>query len=199
MLMKTFQLFGALLLVTVLEGTVFGGTGTPHSSLAGFLSGLIHPWFTVDHLLAMLAIGVLVIHVEKGSIIAVPIVFLTSVLIGEGLEGTGIRLPFGPVSVAATVIFLGTLLIAGRTYSEVMLAIVVAACGVLVGYASDPVYQLPIVPISFLVGQLLGGGLVIVIGMWLGYWIEPSSSVSRCLGGLVALGGAVVLVQAWIA
>ena len=196
--MKPFQLIGALLLVTIPERVVFGAAGLVPGSLAGFLSGLIHPWFTIDHLLAMLAIGVLVIHVEKGSIIAVPIVFLTSVLAGEGLEGTGIELPFGPIWVAATVIFLGLLLIVGRTYSEVLLAIVVAACGVMVGYASDPGYQLPTVPIALLMGQLIGGGLIMVIGMWLGHWIEASSAVSRCLGGLVVVGGAAALVQACV-
>ncbi len=162
--------------------------------VGGLLEGIVHPWFGIDHLLATLAIGLLVVHVEKGSIIAVPIVFLSSLMAGAGLHGSGIGLPFGETLVAVSVIFLGVALIPGRKYPELMLAMVVAIFGMFHGYVHGSDSTTTSLPLPLMFGLLMGTMLLLGLGIWIGHWIEPPSKVSRSLGVVIVLGGVGMLV-----
>ncbi|QDU73156.1 HupE / UreJ protein [Bremerella volcania] len=171
------------------------GTGSGNS----FLEGIVHPWFGIDHLLATLAIGLLVAHVEKGSMIAVPIVFLSSLMAGEGLNGSGIWLPWGEPIVAFSVILLGVALIPGRKYPELLLAVAVAFFGIFHGYVhGSESLMTDSLPLAFLLGLLLGTGLLLGIGIWIGHWIEPASTLSRSIGVVISLAGLGVFIYALV-
>lgn len=185
--------FGALLLIPLLVQPAWAGA-IDGWGVGGLLEGIVHPWFGIDHLLATLAIGLLVVHVEKGSIIAVPIVFLSSLMAGAGLHGCGIALPFGETIVAISVIFLGLALIPGRKYSELMLAVVVAIFGMFHGYVHGSDSTTSSLPLPLMFGLLIGTVLLLGLGIWIGHWIEPPSKLSRGMGAMIALGGVGMLV-----
>ncbi|PQO37072.1 hypothetical protein C5Y96_07900 [Blastopirellula marina] len=175
--------------------------GPPGGVQAGssFLEGVLHPWFGIDHLLATLAIGLLVVHVDKGSMIAVPLVFLSSLMAGAGLHGSGIWLPWGEPVVAVSVILLGVSLIPGWKYRELLLAVVVALFGILHGYVHGTDKLSGSLPLAFQFGLLLGTSLLLGVGIWVGHWIEPTSRLSRSMGVVIALGGVAVLIHSLIA
>ncbi|MEW4455250.1 HupE/UreJ family protein [Bremerella sp. JC817] len=191
--MNVARQLGALTLLLAFGSIAWAGSLDGIVTGSSFLDGILHPWFSAEHLLAMLAIGILAVHVEKGSIIAVPIVFLTSMLAGAGLNGSGIAIPWVETWVAISMIILGILLAVGWKYPELMLAIVVAGCGLFHGYAHGMIYRAPTLSLSLLAGLTIGCALVLALGIWIGHWIVASSIFSRCLGGGVILGGLVAL------
>lgn len=187
--MSLARTIGAILLVPLLVQLAWAGPVDGLGAGGRFLEGVLHPWFGIDHLLATLAIGMLVVHVDKGSMIAVPIVFLSSLMAGAGLSGSGIWLPWGETIVAISVILLGVALIPGRKYSELLLAIAVALFGIFHGYVHGSEGPAGSLPLAFLFGLLLGTALLLGLGLWLGHWIEPTSRVSRSIGVAISLAG----------
>lgn len=86
------------------------GIGDPH----GFLHGLAHPLLGVDHLLAMLAVGlwsgfVLPIRTWAGAL-----VFLGAMTVGAGLSWAGIGFPVVETMILASVVVFGLLTLLSR-------------------------------------------------------------------------------------
>ncbi|WDI44356.1 HupE/UreJ family protein [Bremerella sp. P1] len=189
----------AIFLIPLLTQQAWAGPVDGLVARNSFLDGVLHPWFGIDHLLATLAIGLLVVHVEKGSTIAVPIVFLSSLMAGAGLNGSGIWLPWGEPIVAFSVILLGVALIPGRRYPELLLAVAVALFGIFQGYVHGRESLADSLPLAYLFGLLLGTGLLLGLGIWIGHWIEPASKVSRSIGVAIALAGLGLFIYSLVA
>jgi urease accessory protein len=80
---------------------------------AGFASGLAHPFLGLDHVLAMVAVGLWAAQLGGRAVWAVPAVFVAVMLAGGALGMTGVAL--GPVElgIAASVVVLGALVTFG--------------------------------------------------------------------------------------
>lgn len=135
-------LWAIFLILLLVPQQAWGGPTGGTQTGSSFLEGVLHPWFGIDHLLATLAIGLLVVHVEKGSMIAVPIVFLSSLMAGAGLHGSGIWLPWVEPIVAISVIVLGVSLIPGWRYNELLLAVAVAFLELRTAMCMEPIASL---------------------------------------------------------
>jgi urease accessory protein len=86
----------------------------PGHEPAGFLAGIAHPLGGLDHLLAMLAVGLFAARQEGAARWALPAGFVTALLAGAALGAAGLVLPVVEAGVAASVLVLG-LLIASLT------------------------------------------------------------------------------------
>ncbi|MEW4565360.1 HupE/UreJ family protein [Bremerella sp. JC770] len=192
--MSSVRYLGAILFFPLLVQHAWAGPVDGMGVGNSFLEGVLHPWFGIDHLLATLAIGMLVVHVDKGSMIAVPIVFMSSLMAGTGLNGSGIWLPWGEPIVSLSVILLGVALIPGRKYPELLLAVVVALFGIYHGYVHGTDGSAGAIPLEFLFGLLVGTALLLGLGVWIGHWVESSSKVSRSIGVVIALAGCGLLI-----
>ncbi len=102
------------LLFAVFPSAVFAvGSGDPSGSGASFFAGLSHTLLGLDHLIAMVAIGLLSAQIGRAAVVQVPLVFVIALVIG----GTaGLTLSFGPVrewllSTSEVVIMLSDLLL----------------------------------------------------------------------------------------
>ena len=79
------------------------GAGDTH----GFAHGFSHPLSGIDHVLAMIAVGLFAAHLGGRALWLVPLSFV-SVMVIAGVAGMdGIRLPFGEVGIAMSVVVLG--------------------------------------------------------------------------------------------
>ncbi len=97
-LITTALLFGPAL--------AFAHPGHDH---AGVLSGIAHPIFGLDHLLAMLAVGLWAAQQNGAARWALPLTFVATMLIG-GLAGfAGIEMPLMETGIAGSVLALGLL------------------------------------------------------------------------------------------
>jgi urease accessory protein len=126
----------ALLLPAVLWFAM-SSTAAAHSGHAGhdFGEGLRHPVTGVDHLLAMVAVGLLAVRSGKGALVGLPLAFLGSMVAGGLLAALGLRLPGVEWGIAASVLVLGLLVAAARTMPFAHAAGLIAAFAVFHGYA----------------------------------------------------------------
>ncbi len=105
------------------------GTASAHTgghAVAGFASGLAHPFLGLDHLLAMIAVGLWAAQQGGRALWAMPVAFLAAMGLGGLLAWTGGALPQVETGLALSVLVLG-LLIAARQKWAVPVGMAVAA------------------------------------------------------------------------
>ncbi|RJG10578.1 protein hupE [Pseudomonas cavernicola] len=76
---------------------------------SGMLAGVAHPITGLDHLLAMLAIGLWAAQQKGAARWALPVTFVASMLVGGLLGFEGFEIPFMETGIAASVLALGLL------------------------------------------------------------------------------------------
>lgn len=90
----------------------------------GFLAGLDHPFSGLDHMLAMVAVGLWAAVIGGRAVWALPLAFVAAMLAGGGLGMAGVALPGGEPAILASVIVLG---VAAGMLAHPPLALAVAA------------------------------------------------------------------------
>jgi urease accessory protein len=80
---------------------------TGHAETSGLMYGLAHPISGIDHVLAMVAVGLLSAHLEGRALWLVPLSFLAVMVVGGALGMAGIQIPFAEAGIGLSVIVLG--------------------------------------------------------------------------------------------
>lgn len=160
-----------------------------------FMKGLLHPLTGLDHLLAMLAVGVWSAQTTKRVWLA-PLAFATLLLVGACVGSTGAAISIAEAMVAVSVIVLGVL-VAGR----VQLSIAVSVC--LVGvfalfhgitHGMEFGMRQGTSQYAILVGMLASTVLLHITGIFAGFALQQSARINRAVGlAIVLLGGGLFL------
>jgi urease accessory protein len=133
--MKPMKHSRTIVLITL---CLFAGSASAHPGhhlAAGFTGGLAHPFLGLDHLLAMIAIGLWAAQQGGRALWAVPAAFVGTMILGGGLAMSGFSLPYVETGIAASVLVLG-LLIATRRQWPVAAGVAIATVfAIFHGYA----------------------------------------------------------------
>ncbi len=107
---------------------LFAGTASAHTghTPSGFVGGLAHPFLGLDHLLAMIAIGLWAAQQGGRALWAVPASFVGAMLLGGTLAWSGWALPHVESIISLSVLVLG-LLIATRRQASLVAGMTIAA------------------------------------------------------------------------
>lgn len=103
-LQKNLAIATALLLSPALA---FAHPGHDH---AGLMSGIAHPILGLDHLLAMVAVGLWAAQQSGKARWALPLTFVATLLMGGLFGFTGLQLPLMETGIAGSVLALGLLI-----------------------------------------------------------------------------------------
>ncbi len=98
-----------------------------HGAASGIGWGLLHPVTGLDHLCAMIAVGLWAAQRGGRAVWLVPLCFVGTMLLGVAMGAAGIGLPVVEQGIAASVLVLGLLIACA-------VRMPVAAAGVLVGF-----------------------------------------------------------------
>ena len=79
----------------------------------GFAAGFLHPLMGLDHMLAMLGVGVWAAQLGKRATWLVPAAFVAVMIAGAGLALSGIAMPMVEFGIAASVLMIGGLIAIG--------------------------------------------------------------------------------------
>lgn len=79
----------------------------PAGEYGSFLAGVTHPLFGLDHVLAMIAVGLWAAQIGGRALWQVPTAFVVAMLAGFGLALAGLPLPFVEPAILASIIMLG--------------------------------------------------------------------------------------------
>ena len=79
------------------------------AEIGGIGWGLAHPFTGLDHILAMIAVGLWAVQLGKRALWLLPVCFVSAMAAGAALGMGGVRLPFVEPAILAGVIGLGAL------------------------------------------------------------------------------------------
>jgi urease accessory protein len=102
---------------------------------SGLAEGAVHPITGLDHLLAMVAVGLWAGQRGGRAVWLVPLVFVAVMALGGGLAVGGVSLPWVEPGVAASVLVLGTLVAAAARLPLAASAALVAVFALVHGHA----------------------------------------------------------------
>ena len=105
----------------------------PQTFLQGLLSGFGHPGIGVDHLAAIVGVGILAALAGRSA--AVVLAFSVAVIAGVGLHLAKLDLPASELFVGLTTLLIGALVIARQSMGAGLAVLLFAVAGVVHGYA----------------------------------------------------------------
>jgi len=153
----------------------------------GFGEGLIHPFLGLDHVLAMVAIGVLAVTIARPF--AAVGVFLGGLMLGGALGIAGAPAPGAELAIALSVVALATALIAGPRLPLSWLLVLVGAAGLAHGHAHGAEAPSAAHPLMYIAGFVLATVALHVSGAGLGTMVRHRTPARASLGGLMLCAG----------
>lgn len=182
-------LVGGLLLATPAAAHSFGAHG------AGLVAGFTHPLGGLDHLLAMLGVGLWASQLGGRARWAVPAAFLAALLGGAALGAAGLALPMVEAGIALSVLLAGAALaLAWRPALPVALGLA-GLFAALHGHAHGTEAPAAASLLAYGAGFMAGTALLLGAGLAAGRALAARSRgrALRLAGGLTGLTGLVLL------
>ena len=164
----------------------------------GFLSGVKHPLFGFDHLLAMVAVGLWGAFLGRPLIVALPVIFPAVMVVGGLLGIAGVPFPPIEVGIALSVVLLGAAIAAAFDAPAWLACVLVGVFGLFHGYAHGQELPAASDPIAYGLGFVLATGTLHAAGIALGLLnARPGGQlITRGIGAAIALAGLYFLYRA---
>jgi urease accessory protein len=169
--------------------------GHEQGQAAGFLNGLRHPASGLDHVLAMITVGLWGAQLGPPALWLLPVAFPLVMAFGGFLGLLGVPLPGVEVGIALSAVLLGAM-VAGEVRPRMTVALwIVAVFAVFHGHAHGTELPTGESALLYSMGFVLGTGTLHVAGIGLGLvhrW-EWGRVALRIAGAAVTVAGIVFL------
>lgn len=161
----------------------------------GFLTGLRHPVSGLDHVLAMVAVGLWGAQLGPPAVWLLPVTFPMIMALGGFLALVGVPVPGVEVGIALSGVLLGLMVAADARPPLLVAVVLVAIFAVFHGHAHGAELPPGQSGLTYSIGFVVATGTLHAVGISLGLahrW--PAGRVAlRVAGALVATAGAVFL------
>lgn len=184
-----------LMLLVSVPGMVSAHTGV--GSMTGFSSGFGHPIAGLDHLLAMLAVGLWAACLGGRSRWAVPATFIIFMAVGGFVGMADFSVPFIEHGIVFSVLALGFFVTGALKVSPINSAVIVGFFALFHGHAHGSEIPLTAGSIAYISGFLIATTFLHSIGLSLGMLFQNVSSgrIRRLAGYAIMLCGAYLAVS----
>lgn len=164
-------------------------------NLGGFESGLLHPISGLDHVVAMVAVGLWGAILGAPALWLLPIVFPMVMAVAGAAGAVGIPLPGVEIGIAMSGIFLGLMVVLATRPPLWAAAVATGIFAVFHGHAHGAELPESANAIVYAVGFVIATGLLHLMGIaigWVGRW--PAGRILvRAAGVGIAFAGGVFL------
>ncbi|WP_439543494.1 HupE/UreJ family protein [Hyphomicrobium sp.] len=178
------------LLIALTSGQASAHVG--HGDVEGLMHGFLHPIGGLDHLLAMVAVGLLAALLGGRALWMVPVTFLAMMAAGAGLAMAGFELPFVELGISASVVALGVA-VAFQLPLPVIAAMGIAGFfAVFHGAAHGAEMPVDASGASYAAGFLAATALLHLAGIGIGMALSRLASnrdAMRLAGGAISVAG----------
>ena len=157
----------------------------------GFISGLTHPLFGFDHVVAMIAVGLWGAFLGSPALWILPVVFPVVMAFGGALGVLGVEVPLVETGIAASAVVLGLMVALALRPKIAIAAVIVGAFAIFHGHAHGTELPEAASPLAYSIGFVISTGLLHLAGIGLGHftrWPQGILAV-RAGGGVIALVG----------
>lgn len=158
---------------------------------AGFLSGLAHPLLGLDHVLAMVAVGLWGVQLGAPAIWLLPVAFPMVMAVGGMLGLMNVPLPGIEYGIAASAILLGTAVLSEVRPPLAVAAFVVGVFAIFHGHAHGTELPAGQSALLYSMGFVMATGCLHAAGIAIGTvhrW-PWGQAMLRVAGAVVAVGG----------
>lgn len=181
-------------------GMAFAHTGLEHG--AGFMHGLEHPIGGLDHVLAMIAVGVFAYVIGGRALWLVPLSFVAMMLVGFMLGAAQFELPFVELGIALSSIVIGGAAAWGRPMPIAAAAALVGIFAIFHGHAHGAEMPADASGLSYAAGFALSTALLhltgLVAALGLSRLIGRRSKTAAQWSGAAFAAGGVGILLGWI-
>ena len=179
----------ALLALSIMPAIAFAHEESGQA--AGFLAGLAHPVSGLDHVLAMVAVGLWGAVLGAPAIWVLPVAFPLVMALGGLMGLLGFPLPGVEIGIALSAILLGAMVLAEVRPPLWLAALIVAFFAIFHGHAHGRELPEGTSALLYSLGFVVATGLLHAVGILIGFahrW-TMGRQVVRAAGGGVALAG----------
>lgn len=180
-----------LLLVAPLAANAHSETGV----IGGFLSGFLHPLTGLDHIVAMVAVGIWGAFLGAPAMWLLPVVFPIVMACGGALGILGVPLPGVEMAIALSGVVLGLMITLAARPPLWIASVLVGFFAIFHGYAHGAELPQAANAMTYAVGFVIATGLLHLGGIAVGLLVRwPWGRVAvRACGGAIAATGAAFL------
>jgi urease accessory protein len=183
-------LAAAVLGLALMPGAAFAHTGVMPHDHTGFTAGLMHPLSGIDHLAAMVAVGLWAASLGNRAMLIVPAAFMAAMVAGAAIGWMGIELPAIEQVIAGSVVVLGLISTLQLRVPTAAAAALVAAFALFHGHAHGAEMPELAGPVAYGLGFLIATAVLHAAGLGLGMLAgRGGGAMARLPGAAVTLTG----------
>ncbi len=178
-----------VLFLIVTQVSLMAHTGVGDTS--GFIHGFSHPIGGLDHMLAMVAVGLWASQLGGKSLYAVPMAFVGMMLVGGIIAFLNISLPYIETAILTSVIVLGSMIAFGVKANFLISSLIVGSFAIFHGYAHGAEMPVEAGSLAYSAGFVLATSILHIIGILIGLSLAKlqTSNFTRIGGGVIATSG----------
>ncbi|MEQ1956377.1 HupE/UreJ family protein [Mesorhizobium sp. CN2-181] len=186
----------ALSLTAVLmPSLVFAHPGADH--VHGLLVGLEHPLFGIDHLLAMVAIGMIAARSGRAGFLVVPPAFVLAMMAGAALGIVGFELPSLETGIALSLVVFGAMVALARPLPLAAAALLASVFGLFHGNAHGLATPETTSGLAYAAGFVFATSALHAAGVLSAVKLAGRSHMVRAAGAATSLVGMGMAFQAF--
>lgn len=182
----------AAVLATLLAWPILASAHIGQGDIGGgFIAGVAHPVFGLDHVVAMVAVGIWGAQLGAPAIWALPVTFPLVMACGGVLGGLGVPIPGIEIGIAASAIVLGGMILFAARPPLAVAAVIVGIFAIFHGYAHGAELPESANAISYAVGFVVATGTLHALGILIGVanrWRRGAQAL-RAGGAVIAAAG----------
>jgi urease accessory protein len=177
-------------IITFITVLLFPLSAAAHVGVSGgFEAGFSHPVLGLDHLLAMVSVGIISAQMGGKAIWTIPATFVLVMALGGALGMVDIGLFAVEIGIALSVVALGLTIATNAKIYPVAIYVFVALFAIFHGYAHGQ--EIPALATSwaYIVGFMIGTAALHLAGVAIGYFsrtIVKGETLLRYAGAMVA-------------
>ena len=182
--------------VTAFSSAAFAHPGHPDIGFLGFAGGFAHPLTGLDHLLAMVAVGLWASQLGGRALWLLPLTFPVVMAAGAALGFGGVALPWVEIGIAGSVLVLGAMVALTLKPSLAMSLPLIAAFAVLHGYSHGVELPADASGLTYGAGFMAATFTLHLVGIALGLLANriPVRFAARTAGGAIACIGLLLVI-----
>lgn len=189
---KLSTLTGVLGALLAAPPVAFAHTGVGETT--GFMHGFGHPISGLDHILAMVMVGVFAFQLGGRALWLIPATFVLVMAFGGALGVMGVAVPFVEIGIALSVIVLGAIVALGIKAPVAVAMGIVGLFAIFHGHAHGAEMPEDAGVVAYAAGFMIATALLHVLGIAIGFVIGRASErggriVTQSAGGIAAIAG----------
>ncbi len=141
---------------------------TDAGAVEGFTAGFHHPWYGLDHLLAMVAVGMLASLKGSKAIWMIPLIFVGMMAAGGVMGVAGLTVPFIELGIIGSIIIFGLLITVNANLATPVIAVIAGFFAIMHGHAHGTEMPVNALGLTYGFGFMLATAMLHGVGIGIG-------------------------------